>query len=87
MLNINGSAINLSGKPDLWCSPRTQSPVVERKRPSGFGCQAQRSEQSPQSKVAEGAWNISCGHKMVEGLYESVLLQTMHLVRTGVFTV
>lgn len=29
LLNINGSAINLSGKPAVWCSG-TQSPVVKR---------------------------------------------------------
>ena len=30
LLNTNGSAINLSGKPAIWCSPRTQSPVVKQ---------------------------------------------------------
>lgn len=68
LLNTIGSAINLSRKPAIWCPSRTQSPVVKWKRPSDLGCQAQRSEEPPQSKVAERAWNINCGHKVVEGL-------------------
>jgi len=67
LVNTNGIVINLGGKPAIGYCSRTRRLAVKWKRPSDLWRRAQRSEEPLQSKVAEGAWNIKCGHKTVEG--------------------